>query len=645
MNTRWPLIETFRDPPREFGILPFWFLNDDLDEAEIARQLADFEAHGVYGVIFHPRVGLPRDIGWMSQRMLYFLGVTVAEAKRRDMRVMLYDEGMYPSGSSAGQVVAANSDYQSRCLAMRELRDGEDPAPAVGENLVAVVARQSRQRLAVIDRRHDGYMRGLHYADHDVPRQPDGAEPPEDEHPVADLLNPDAVATFIRLVYDKFAECFADEFGQTIVAMFTDEPSMLGKPRGRARVWPGTTGILEHVNALLGYDFEPHLPALWFDDEPGAEHYRGEYQRAIENRLQQTYYAQIFHWCQRHGLPLTGHPTWGDDIGPQRYLHIPGQDSVWREVLPASALEGKQSTQAKCTSSAMAHFRRRRNMNECCGVYGHELTWQEMKWLANWCFVRGVNMLCPHAFFYSVRGARIDERPPCVGPNSPWWDRYKLYADYCRRMSCLNTDCQHVCHVAILGQTNFLPWRAARVCFQHQRDFNYLEDRHLWEDADVDEHGIRLADMHYDLLIIDGIDALPNRAQPAIELLESAGRVVRFAPGREAKLLDTIDRHVPSDLALTPHHHDVRYRHVIKNGHHFYIICNEGLAPVSAAVRVSVKGRGDWLDPLHNSCEPAGPDPCLSIAPYTTLILHIPPNESPPSPGQQRKRVNVPKLD
>ena len=68
------------DPPREFSVMPFWFWNDDLDEAEIVRQIADFEAHGVYGFVIHPRVGLPRDLGWMSERLLHFYGVAIDEA-------------------------------------------------------------------------------------------------------------------------------------------------------------------------------------------------------------------------------------------------------------------------------------------------------------------------------------------------------------------------------------------------------------------------------------------------------------------------------------------------------------------------------------------------------------------------------------
>src|SRR4051794_30988782 len=95
-------------PPRLSSLFPFWFWNDELTEAEILRQNADFDAHGVYGLVIHPRVGLPRSIGWMSQAMLRFMDIAVAEARRRDMKVILYDEGMYPSGSSSGQVVATD---------------------------------------------------------------------------------------------------------------------------------------------------------------------------------------------------------------------------------------------------------------------------------------------------------------------------------------------------------------------------------------------------------------------------------------------------------------------------------------------------------------------------------------------------------
>ena len=96
------------EPRREYTLVPFWFWNDRLEEAELLRQIADFEAHGVHGFVLHPRVGLPRDTGWMSPRLLGFMRVAIEEAARRRMSVFLYDEGMYPSGSSSGQVVATD---------------------------------------------------------------------------------------------------------------------------------------------------------------------------------------------------------------------------------------------------------------------------------------------------------------------------------------------------------------------------------------------------------------------------------------------------------------------------------------------------------------------------------------------------------
>ncbi|MBN1582052.1 MAG: hypothetical protein JXA89_15220, partial [Anaerolineae bacterium] len=238
-----------RDPPREFSVMPFWFWNDTLQVDEILRQIVDMEAHGVYGFVIHPRVGLPRSVGWMSERMIYFMRLAVQEAARRKMYVILYDEGMYPSGSSSGQVVAENPLYQCRCLAKIDLENDRSPDLKPGWNLVGIAERANRKRVAVVDRPVDAYIRGLHYIDEG---------PREDEPPAADLLNPDSIATFIRLVYDRYEQALGEYFGTTILAIFTDEPGLLGRCRER-NVWPGTTGILKHVNAYLGYDFAPHL--------------------------------------------------------------------------------------------------------------------------------------------------------------------------------------------------------------------------------------------------------------------------------------------------------------------------------------------------------------------------------------------------
>ncbi len=599
------------DPSREFSLLPFWFWNDDLSENDLLRQMDDMEAHGVYGFVIHPRVGLPRSIGWMSERMLYFVRFVVDEAARRGMQVVLYDEGMYPSGSSSGQVVQEDPLYQCRCLAPMNLAGDELPALSSGWNLVAVVERVNGQKMAIVDRPVNAFIRGLHYI---------GEGPQEDEPPAADILNPDAVSTFIHLVYDRYFAVLGDHFGRTVIAMFTDEPGLLGRCREK-NVWPGTTDILQHVNAFLGYDFTPYLPALWYDDESDAARHRAAYARALVHRLEETFYGPLSAWCAEHGIALAGHPSAGDEIGLLRHFHIPGQDIVWRWVLPGrTAVQGRESTQGKCSSSAMQHLGRRRNSNECFGAYGHQFTWDEMKWIVHWCFVRGVNLLYPHAFYYSIRGPRRDERPPDVGPHAPWWNDYKPFADGCRRVCWLNTDSQHVCDIAILGQADYLPWSAAQVCLEHQRDFNYLEIRHLWENAHTDMTGIHIANMHYRALIVEDIGDMPPLAGPALDMLRQAGRLIDWS-GDASSLLAALDRLTCPNIQVSPPQPDLRCRHVIKNRVHYYLLSNEGLCPISFRLEGLPDGEAMWFDPYPASLEPLPVE--MKLLPYTMGVLMI----------------------
>ena len=51
-------LNAFREPSRAFGILPFWFLNGELDPDEMLVQLREFRDKGMPGIILHGRYGL-----------------------------------------------------------------------------------------------------------------------------------------------------------------------------------------------------------------------------------------------------------------------------------------------------------------------------------------------------------------------------------------------------------------------------------------------------------------------------------------------------------------------------------------------------------------------------------------------------------
>jgi hypothetical protein len=612
------MFENYGTRKREWSQVPFWFWNDELSDSEIVRQLDDFRAHGVHAFVIHPRAGLPRHLGWMSDELLEHMRFAIDHAAGRGMWVILYDEAMYPSGSSGGQVVAEDPAYACRGIVQVDLTTATpgETLQSVKVGASGVELAENQTLVAEVTRQHDGHLmaivdtaigsiiRGVHFKENDPARR-DNHKEVEENHPLAgDLLNPEAMQCFIRLVYQRYYDEFGSHFGKTIKAIFTDEPGLLGRgspgnPSINPR--PGTTGILEHVNAFLGYDFTSHLPALWDLNEPNAQQHRDDYARAIRHRLQETYYHPISEWCENHGIALTGHPEKSDDIGMLRHFQIPGQDVVLRYVEPGkeSALVGPHSTMAKCASSAMRHLGRRRNLNEFAGAYGHDLTFEEYRWLALWLLIRGCNMLSPHAFYYSTRGPRIDERPRDVGPNSPWWDGYKEFADMTGKLCWLNTDSEHLCNIAILGQDDRLPWGAARVCFENQIDFNYLEECFLLRDSDVTEAGIDIGSMHYDLLIVEADygTTLGGEAEAVIGRLDDAARVLCWSPSEGADaLLQAIAKQVPSTMSVTPAHPGLRMRRVRKEGDDYLILFNEGQSPFRGSIRVDGAISGTMVD-------------------------------------------------
>ncbi len=591
----------FVDPPREFSVMPFWFWNDTLKTDEILRQIKEFDEHGVYGFVIHPRMGLPSNMKFLSPEMLGFMKVAIEEAAKRNMKVILYDEGSYPSGSCEGQVVARNPEHAARGFAKIDLKTNEKLKLEEGWNLVTTINCPDGKQMAVVECPSDGHIRGLHWVDEEKEK--------EDLPPAGDILNPEAVTSFIELVYDRFADNFSVHFGKTIIAIFTDEPNPLGRGNKRGMV-PGNANLLPQINKILGYDFTPCFADLWYEESADWEQHRADYHRAIAICLEENYYGRLGEWCENHGIALTGHPAGSMDLGAQKYFQIPGQDLVWRYVEPGEkALNGEHSTMAKNASSAMVHLNRRRNSNELYGAYGHNLAYDEMVWLANWCFVRGQNLLYPHAFYYSVRGARFNERPPDVGPNAKWWNNYKPFAMACSRLSWLNTDSRQVCEIAILGDANWLPDKSAKVLFQNQHDFNYLELNHLVNDAKIDAQGIHIAGMNYKAVILDGLKNLPKEIIPALQKLEANKQLIIFGESpftsdfpnaitakNQEELRASVNKLVKPDLLLNPSSENIRYRHVIKNGIHYYILFNEQETAVKTEVKIPVKGNQYWLD-------------------------------------------------
>lgn len=614
----------------EFGVMPFWFWNDDLDDRELIRQLHVFRAAGVGGVVIHPRVGLSRRIGYLTETYFRLVRRIVDECAALGMAVILYDEGGYPSGSACGQVVAANPAYAARGLvAVQQTIRGPWRGywrPADGRSLVnrivcAVAAplvdgEVQPGNIRLLTPTAEGLLRlDLDAGDwrimtcFDVPSGgtirgvfPEHEDGTATAPPAADLMCPEAVAAFLRLTHDAYARALGEHLGKTVLALFTDEPEPLGR-NPRADAYPYSPRLERQVAGTLGWTEErvlAWLPALWIDYGPDTGAFRDAYMRAVHQRVLGVFYGAQADWCERHGLALTGHPAAGNDMASLAPFRWPGQDTVWRWVQPGddSGVVGPESVTAKAATSAARAGRRRRSVAEVFGAYGWNLSLDEVKWLVDWHFARGANLLIPHALFYSVRAGRAFESAPDIGIHNAWWPHIQEVLRYCRRLSWLLTDCEQVCDVAIVGTGHALPWAAARVLYEHQIDFLYIDDASLAQ-ALVADGRLQVGDQSYRAVIVDAPVALSSTGAERLDAFRRDGGAI-IHHRSETDLVAAVHRSVSVDVSMEPDAHGLRVMHVRKEGLDLYALFNEGDTALAGTLTVQAIGIPEWWDLWHN---------------------------------------------
>ena len=538
-----------------------------------------FKEKGVNGFVIHPRMGLTTNIVYMEESWMHYVSYAVNLATELDMKVMLYDEAMYPSGSCHGQVVKENPEYASKGIKITT-----EPTLGDEEKLITSFERDGTTYY-IVEAFSYGTIRGVYYGEDDgqanAPRS-------------ADLLNPDAVATFIRLTHEKYYSELGEYFGNTIFAIFTDEPSLLGRyNKGNLLAW--TDDLLEDCN-MAGIDNEDLYYLFYDKNTTRGKEVNSLYNQVVYDRLKEAYYGQIAGWCTSHGIALTGHPNSSMDIGLLSEFQIPCQDIVWRYIAPGNVgvteAGSGHETMGKCASDSARHTGKRRNGNECFGACGapddpHKFTISDAKWYVDWLFSRGCNLIIPHAFYYSVSGNRGNERPPQVGMNGSFWEEYTWFSKYIKRCSAMNTDSVNITDIAVLCTKNYLPNAAVNPLFESQTEFNYLEDS-LLKEATIENGTIKIANQLYRVVVTDReydaeINSLLN------EFKNGGGKVISYTQyvGKIDSYIKLLKESSFTDLDIKGDKM-LRMTHVRKYGKDIVFFSNEGEKSISATINEKV---------------------------------------------------------
>jgi alpha-L-rhamnosidase len=547
----------FRHPGRDYAILPFWFLNGELDAGEMRWQLGELAAKGMHGVILHGRYGL--EMPYLSERYLEAIRAAVTEASRLGLATWIYDEMNWPSGTADKRVLRARPDLAQRyiecvsftvegpwfmCLTGEDSRylDFERSAPvaafAIGEEgqvldltpnlsfgkVMPWEVPPGKWRLAyVVEKRADYYI---------------------------DALDPEATKTFIELGYAPYLAALdgipsgngngdGDGAGPgegeaagrpPVTGFYSDEPAMhYYLTAGDNPILPWTKDMFRRFAERNGYELRSRLADLFFDVRPDSARVRHDFFNTTTDLYTSAYYRQLRDWCRAHGVAFTAHLLYEEwlrrmiRVEGNLFRHYENMDVVAVDHLypiVGSREQPDQHVAIKVASSAAHHVGSERVICESFGGIFMDATMQRMKWIADWEYVLGVNLLNPHGFHYTLEGPRKRDWPPSQFYQYPYWRHYQQLNDYISRLSRLLTGGRHVARAAVLWPINamFATYRPQEPDAFGQRmeeDFNTLTDLllrlhvdfdYLDEDvlarAELHDGTVRVGDEEYDLVIV-----------------------------------------------------------------------------------------------------------------------------------------------
>ena len=556
------LEQQFRELPMEARRLtgPLYWLHGDETQAKLEEYIEIIAAGGNGCFTAESR---PHN-DWLGEGWYRDLKICLDAAKRNNLKMWIFDERWWPSQMVGGQVPA---EYGTKMLqAEQQIVTGPrryQVAGVEGPQLVAVLAGQADENgkiddSTLIDLRpnlKDGQL------DWNVPAgrwsvmtfrwQYAGAKGHQKKWISVDGASRDCVDWFLKTVYQPHYDRFPDDFGKTIVGYFYDEPETQGD-------W-GTELIPELKRR--GVDWKASLVAKKFQlqnsEQQTAAAY--QYQDAFAEAWGRTMYGGMSEWCRKHNVLSIGHfmehrrlylqPTYcaGNMFQLQKYSDIGAIDLVCRQMYPGDRPVDIYQT-PKLASSISHVYGKQDDLTMCeiFGGYDQEITYPQMKWLADQHQVRGVNFMIPHSF--NPRSPYDHDYPPYFynNGNEPRWPLYRVWADYTNRLSMLLTGGRHVCPVAqlFLGNSfhageSILPENLTTALQDALFDCDWMPYDAFQDDTQIVDRELRLHGERYRVLILPAAEVIPYGVLAKVHKFYEAGGVVvgyGMLPSRSATM-------------------------------------------------------------------------------------------------------------
>jgi hypothetical protein len=658
------MLPLFANPPKEFRPSPFWSWNDDLNEDELVRQVRDFKDKGFGGYFMHSRGGLRTP--YLGRAWMRCIAACLNEGKKLDLESWLYDEDRWPSGSAGGLVTEGRDELKSRGLCLVPSPSGvtqacpgaplspEDDCLAVfdvDQSLgtyrkmkPAETAKNAKVGFKVLLSPQTNWFNGESYAD---------------------LMNAEAVESFLRLTYDAYAREFGRDFGEFMPGIFTDEPHI------RCGDIPWTDDFPAFFEKRNGYDIVSCLPELFFA-LPNSPKTRYDFWRTVTRMFVERFSRRLHGWCEGHGIGLTGHYLHEDSLLSQmlhagaamphyEFMRYPGIDHLGRNISDPLTL--------KQVSSVAHQLGKKRVLCEIFGVSGHSMSFEDQKWIADFHFALGINFICQHLVLYSMKGERKRDYPPTFSYHQPYWPYYRYMNDYLARCSYAVSQGRHAAAILLLHpiSTAWTVWakgndeavadysrrfiRLLTRLLEWHRGFDLGDEMILERHVSAGGRSLRVGQMEYEAVVVP-----PGRnwGHSTLDLLKKftgtilfVGEMPTLVDGEKSdeweKLLKRpnvffvgedgsefvtfLETHIPRQISIADDNgreiSDIYCYHRLTDHEHIYFLANTSrTAHHAATVQLAAQGNVVAYDPSDGS--PCQLDSTVSNG-KVTVKLSLPP--------------------
>ena len=624
-------IQKLKNPEAMYWPAYFYCWNDVLSEDSIVQQIQDMAAMGAKSVcpLPEPKEFRPETMqtwlepDYLSPGYMAMYKKMAEEVSKLGMRMWLYDEGGWPSGGACGKVVQQHPELASQRLQCETaVVEAGSTINIPDDCLSAYLCKDGKpvRKLApgssecIGDTECSIVVYSVYKFTERNPHTP--AYP--------DLLNPLATAEFLRITHEAYKFSVGEYFGNVIHFVFTDEPSIKNPP------W--TDGLDTDFHQKFGYDIKDHLAAIF--DPNGIEDAlaRIDFYDWWSQRFVDAYFNVCKAWCKENNLLLAGH-VGGEDTteGSRnhgfghatrvlRSMDVPGVDAIWRQVFP-----GKKNHHFPKFASSAAHQNGTPwSFAELFAVYGSGITPEQMKWVTDYHFVRGINLIVASAYAQSTREHFMAGERPNYGPSNPMWKRLGDYHGYVARLGYLLS-----LGKPDIGTALYFPVRdiwaggpdfeavtqsndnAAAALLDCQCDFDMVDDDVLGN-AEVSDGFIQVGAASYHTICVSKTKWMPDSIKNKLsEFCAAGGNVLWLSEYEhdygESICLDEIPDFVQPTLRISPQYCGIRIcRRQLENGSLIFIT-NESLKGLCFTVHLGDDKRIACIDPVTgNLFTPAG---------------------------------------